>query len=400
MISGNSFQKRVRRRVTGREQIFFAATAPGLEDLCRREFLALSFPEKSLSASEGGVTFSGRVHDCYIANLHLRTANRILMRIEAFKATNFRMLKRKLADFPWELYLQPHHPYELSVSARQSRLYHTEAIAEQFKANIMGRLGNSFQDVQDDRKAGWSQKIFVRVAGDGVTVSLDSTGEHLYKRGIKTQGGKAPVRETIAAAVLQFAGYDGKEPLVDPMCGSGTFSLEGALMANHIPAGWFRQFAFEAWPFFLPERWKHIRREAEKEFLRPEKPVIFSSDQDLAVCNMLNSLIKKNELSDTVQVFHRNFFDISVSDLSNMIGKGRKGIVVINPPYGLRLGTWKESETLFTEICVKLSRDFKGWKLALIVPRRRLLRKIPFQVEKYPVFHGGLNLTLAAGMIR
>jgi putative N6-adenine-specific DNA methylase len=400
MISGNSFQKRVRRRVTGREQIFFAATAPGLEDLCRKEFLALSFPEKSLSVSEGGVTFSGRVHDCYIANLHLRTANRILMRIEAFKATNFRMLKRKLADFPWELYLQPHHPHELSVSARQSRLYHTEAVAEQFKANIMGRLGNSFQDVQDDRKAGWSQKIFVRVAGDGVTVSLDSTGEHLYKRGIKTQGGKAPVRETIAAAVLQLAGYDGKEPLVDPMCGSGTFSMEGALMANHIPAGWFRQFAFEAWPFFLPERWKHIRREAEKDFCRPEKPVIFSSDQDLEVCRMLNSLIKKNELSDTVQVFHRNFFDISVSDLSNMIGKGRKGIVVINPPYGLRLGTLKESETLFTEICVKLSRDFKGWKLALIVPRRRLLRKIPFQVEKYPVFHGGLNLTLAAGMIR
>ncbi|MBW1899095.1 MAG: hypothetical protein JRI61_08555 [Deltaproteobacteria bacterium] len=400
MISGNSFQKRVRRRVTGREQSFFAATSPGLEDLCRKEILALSFPKLSLSASEGGVAFSGRVHDCYIANLHLRTANRILMRIAAFKATNFRMLKRKLTDFPWELYLQPHHPHELSVSARQSRLYHTEAIADQFKASIMDRFEKNFQDLQDGRKAGWSQKIFVRVVGDGFTVSLDSSGDHLYKRGIKIQGGKAPVRETIAAAVLQFAGYNGKEPLVDPMCGSGTFSMEGAMMANHIPAGWYRQFAFEAWPSFRPERWKHIRREAEKKFLRPEKPVIFSSDQDAAVCSRLNNLIKKNELSDTVLAFHQNFFDISVSDLSNMIGKGRKGIVVINPPYGLRIGTRKESETLFAEICVKLSRDFKGWKLALIVPRRGLLRKIPFRVKKYPVFHGGLNLTLAAGRIR
>jgi len=400
MVSRDSFEKRLRRQVTGREQFFFAAMAPGLEDLCRRELLALSFPEKSLSASEGGVAFSGRVHDCYTANLHLRIANRILMRIAAFKATNFRMIRKKLADFPWELYLQPHHPHELAVTARQSRLYHTAAIADQFKANIMERFENSFQDLQDIRETGWSQKIFVRVVGDAFTVSMDSTGEHLHKRGIKIQGGKAPVRETIAAAVLQFAGYNGKEPLVDPMCGSGTFSLEGAMMANHIPAGWFRQFAFEAWPFFRPERWKHIRREAEKEFLRPEKPIIFSSDQDAGVCTLLNNLIKKNDLSDTVRVFHRNFFDISVSDLSNMIGNGRKGIVVVNPPYGHRLGTRKESEILFTDICLKLSRDFKGWKLALIVPRRRLLREIPFRIKKYPVFHGGLNLTLAAGKIR
>ena len=400
MISGNSFQKRVRRRVTGREQFFFAATAPGLEDLCRRELLSISIPEKSLFASEGGVAFSGRVHDCYSANLHLRTANRILMRIASFKATNFRMLRRKLADFPWELYLQPHHRHELSVSARHSRLYHTEAVADQFKANIINRFENSSQDLQDGGEAEWCQKIFVRVAGDSFTVSLDSTGDHLHKRGIKTQGGKAPVRETIAAAVLQFAGYNGKEPLLDPMCGSGTFSLEGAMLANHIPAGWFRRFAFEAWPFFSPERWRHIRREAEKEFFKPEKPVIFSSDQDLAVCRLLNDLIQKNEMSDTVRVFHRNFFDISLSDFSNMIEKGRKGVVVINPPYGLRLGTRQESETLFTEICLKLSRDFKGWKLALIVPRRRLLQKISFRIEKYPVFHGGLNLTLAVGRIR
>ncbi|MFO7560422.1 MAG: hypothetical protein R6X10_16450 [Desulfobacterales bacterium] len=400
MISGNTFQKRVRRRVTGREQVFFAATAPGLEALCGRELLALPVLGKNLSISEGGVEFSGRVHDCYTANLHLKIANRILMRIASFKATNFRMLRRKLEDFPWELYLQPNHPHELHVSARHSRLYHTEAVADQIKASIMNRLENSFQDLQNEGKAEWKQKIFVRAAGDEFTVSLDSTGEHLYKRGIKIQGGKAPVRETIAAAVLQFAGYNGKEPLVDPMCGSGTFSIEGAMMVNHIPAGWFRQFAFEAWPFFRPERWRHIRKEAEKEFFRPEKPVIFSSDQDPAVCRLLNDLIQKNELSDTMQVFHRNFFDISVSDLSNRIGSSRKGIVVINPPYGLRLGTRNESETLFSEICLKLSRDFKGWKLALIVPRRGLLRKIPFRVETYPVFHGGLNLTLAAGKIR
>jgi len=395
----NTFHKRLRRRITGREQLFFAATAPGLENLCHKEFLALSFPEKSLSVSGDGVAFSGRVHDCYTANLHLRTANRILMRIAAFKATNLRAVRRKLSDFPWELYLQPHQSYELMVSARQSRLYHTEAIADQFKAAIAGRFENIFQDFQGAGNAGKSQKIFVRVVGDAFTISMDSSGEHLHKRGIKIHGGKAPVRETIAAAVLQFAGYNGNEPLVDPMCGSGTFSLEGAMMANHIPSGWFRRFAFEVWPFFHPERWNHIRREAEKEIRRPKKPVIFSSDHDAEVCRLLNDRIQQNSLSDTVLVSHQNFFDISVSDLSNMVGRGRKGMVVINPPYGLRLGTRKESKTLFVEICVKLSRDFQGWKLAMIVPRRRLLSNIPFRVYTYPVFHGGLNLTLAAGRI-
>jgi len=395
----NSFQKRFRRQVTGREQLFFAATAPGLENLCRREFLSLSLPENGLSVSGDGITFSGRVHDCYTANLYLRTANRILMRIAAFKATNFRMVRRKLSDFPWELYLQPNQPYELRVSARRSRLYHTKAIAEQFEAAISGRFASIFQEVQDIEKAGKSQKIFVRVAGDDLTVSLDSSGEHLHKRGIKIHGSRAPVRETIAAAVLQLAGYTGKEPLVDPMCGSGTFSLEGAMMANHIPAGWFRGFAFETWPFFRPERWNHIRREAGKKIQRPEKPVIFSSDHDAEVCRLLRDRIQEKGLSDTILVSHRNFFDISVSDLSGMGGRNRKGMVVINPPYGLRLGTRKESEALFVEICRKLSRDFKGWKLAMIVPGKRLLGNMPFRVESYPVFHGGLNLILVTGRI-
>lgn len=125
------------------------------------------------------------------------------------------------------------------------------------------------------------QQLFVRAVNDQLTVSIDSSGDMLYKRGLKIQGGKAPIRETTAASILALAGYHIGEPLIDPMCGTGTFSLEGAMIANHIPAGWYRNFAFMGWPCFKPSRWKHIRREAKGRITRLTKPVIFASDTEL-----------------------------------------------------------------------------------------------------------------------
>jgi putative N6-adenine-specific DNA methylase len=350
---------------------------------------------------KGGVEFRDRVHNCYLANLKLRTANRILMRIETFRATNFRQLGKKLTDLPWELYLHKDAACAVNVTSRHSRLFHKDAIADKVKESMAERwsLANRYLE----NKQGISrfpQQIFVRAFNDRFTISIDSSGELLHKRGLKIHGGKAPIRETIAAAILAKAGYHGEEPLLDPMCGTGTFSLEGAMIANHVPAGWYRNFAFMGWPCFRPSRWEYIRREAEKSIKRINKPIIFASDKDQNICLKLEKVIRENNLSGTISVLRRDFFDLLPSDIKRLTKTERNGLVTINPPYGRRLGSKDNSEKTFIKICQKLKKDFKGWKIALIAPSRDLVKKVPFTVAAHDLFHGGLNLTFLTGRIR
>jgi putative N6-adenine-specific DNA methylase len=184
------------------------------------------------------------------------------------------------------------------------------------------------------------------------------------------------------------------------MCGTGTFSLEGAMIANHVPAGWYRNFAFMGWPCFRPSRWEYIRREAEKSIKRINKPIIFASDKDQNICLKLEKVIRENNLSGTISVLRRDFFDLLPSDIKRLTKTERNGLVTINPPYGRRLGSKDNSEKTFIQICQKLKKDFKGWKIALIAPSRDLVKKVPFTVAAHDLFHGGLNLTFLTGRIR
>jgi len=416
--------KRIKRHVIAKEMDFFAATAPGVEKLCLDELLSLAqvpdlslvqVPDlnqssvKNVKEVPGGVEFKGRLHDCYLANLQLRTANRILMRIGEFKATNFIQLEKRLADFPWELFLlgfcsnavgsslrleptdnlKPESTdriCKISVTSRHSRLYHKEAIAERFQTSISKRLAQ-FPASQFSLPA---SHLFVRAEDDHFTISLDSSGDLLYKRGIKTYSSSAPIRETIGATVLKLAGYDGKIPLIDPMCGSGTFSLEGGMIAANMPPGWFRNFAFMEWLSFRPQQWAYIKREAEKRFVKPENsPLIFASDKEKTLCDHLEKSIGEAGLSEIIQVSCKNFFDFSPAEFTD-----KTGLVVINPPYGNRIGTREESNTLIYNIYNHLKREYKGWKIAMILPEKHLARTIHFHLTSHIIHHGGLKLNL------
>lgn len=282
--SDSSLLKRIKRHVTGREKEFFAATSPGLESLCLDELKNLSLTGEAIIEPEGGVRFTGRIPDCCSANLNLRTANRILMRIGEFKATNFMQLEKRLSDFPWELYLTAGQLPGLRVAAKLSRLYHKDAVSDIFSRSIGKRLArNSASSAVKDPSI--KQQIFVRISNDRVSISIDSSGELLYKRGIKKHRATAPLRETTAAAILRLSGYDGSEPLLDPMCGSGTFSLEAAMIAQNIPAGRFRNFAFMNWPCFAPQTWEYLKRKAESGIKLISSPLIFASDTDSKACS-------------------------------------------------------------------------------------------------------------------
>ena len=267
MSTETALLKRIKRHVVGRKRNYFASVATGFERVCSKELSSLPLSAHETVATDGGVEFSGHLQDCYLANLHLRTASRILLRITAFTSTNFRQLEKKIAAIPWELYLDACSRPQIHVTTRHCRIYHTAAIANRFSEAIARHLQVPAAGDRSDLAAPSSQRIFVRGVDDRFTVSIDSSGTHLYKRGLKKHPGTAPLRETLAAASLMLAGYDPHQPLVDPMCGTGTFSLEAALMAKNIPPGWYRDFAFCRWPSYRKKRFEHLRRQAENYFV-------------------------------------------------------------------------------------------------------------------------------------
>lgn len=394
MPSETPLQKRIKRHVVGRTREFFIAVSPGFEPVCLEELQAPPLSIGTGAVVPGGIEFEGRLEDCWLANLHLRTANRILMRIGAFKAESFSQLRKNLSELPWELYLRPDDASLVHVTTAKSRLYHTDAIAERVRESLQGRFDKTRPEAEHPSPSDALQRIFVRAAADRFTVSIDSSGELLHKRRVKTQGGRAPIRETTAAAALLLAGYAGGEPLLDPMCGSGTFSIEGAMMSGGIPPGAFRSFAFMGWPSFNERRWAYLKRTTATPKTNPDDAQIFASDIDPDTCLALRKNIEKSGLSPMIDVSCRDFFDFSPGDLT-----ARKGWVAINPPYGHRLGTRRQGRDLFQSMGTHLKKAYSGWKIALVSPEPQWIDRIPFPLFRHPFSHGGLRPTLLTGKI-
>jgi putative N6-adenine-specific DNA methylase len=385
-----NLEKRIKRHVTGRRQEFFAVTLPGFQQLCADELATVSDTLAAKQVISGGVSFEGRLSDLYLAALHCRIPVRVMMRLARFKATNFGHLKGKTQEIPWELFLAEGVMPVCHVTARQSRLYHTSAIAGHIAQGIAARwseLGAAPEPCQ-------SQVLFVRLEKDAVTLSLDGCGAPLYQRGLKPHTAKAPLRETTAAGILSLAGFTPDDALIDPMCGSGTFSLEAALMAKAVPPGFHRNFAFMQWPAFRPRQWAHLQKVAGQRIRRLNHPLIQASDSDEKAVAQLRDGIIRNRMEDAITVSKADFFDLQP--------QGRppeKGVIVLNPPYGRRLTAKGSLEGQYREIAAKLKSDFKGWRVALLVPRKHLIRNLGLSLKSIPLQHGGLNLVLLVGRI-
>ena len=248
---------------------FFAVCAPGLEPFTALELSQLglvgnkpSQPEDFLTESghqfeTGGISFQGSFHDLYKANLYLRTSSRVLLRFGEFYASLFPELRRKASRLPWEKYLERGRPVALRVTCQKSRLYHEGAVADRISGAIADRLGNlpPLQKYHEDSGTDLPQLIVVRLADNHCTISIDSSGTLLHKRGYRLAVAKAPLRETLASAMVMASGWDSTSPLLDPFCGSGTIPIEAALLARRVPAGYARRFAFMDWPNFDSRLW-------------------------------------------------------------------------------------------------------------------------------------------------
>src|SRR4051812_6625037 len=212
----------------------FAATAPGLESIAAGELKSLGVKGRQ---EPGGVAFEGDLNGVYLANLWLRTASRVLLRLGRFHASTFYELERRAKKLPWADFLPATGSVEVRVTCRKSRLYHSDAVAERIlgaiarvaPAGIDVKIGAAPGEGDDEAETSSRQLIVVRIVDDQCEVSADTSGELLHRRGYRQEVARAPLRETLAAAMVLASGWDKRQPLLDPMCGSGTIPIEAAL---------------------------------------------------------------------------------------------------------------------------------------------------------------------------
>lgn len=375
--------------------IFFAVQ-PGLETLLQSEVQSLGFngPKKV----PGGVTLKGDWEDVWRANLWVRGASRILVRIGTFRALHLAQLDKRATQLPWRAFLRSGTPIQIEASCRKSKIYHSGAAAQ--------RVGEAAAKMVDAKlKDDAAVKLFVRIENDLCTVSVDTSGAPLHKRGFKQAVNKAPMRETLAAMFLRACRYKGDEPLVDPMCGSGTFVIEAAEMAMDLAPGRTRSFAFEELASFQPDAWAAMRAPAE---VSPptSRPMLFGFDRDPGAIEMSGQNADRAGVTGAVQFAQRTIGDLTPPDTtdpdsgSDAETKPRppasKGLVIINPPYGARIGNPAQLAALYKSTGKTLRERFAGWRVGLITNDDGLARatRLPFETPSAPVPHGSLRIRL------
>ncbi len=383
----SAFEKRVKRRISARVHDFFAVCPPGLKTTCMNELAKLHPDIKEIQPLPGGVAFKAKLPMGCLANLSLGSPSKILMRIAAFKAENFSALEKNIKQIDWELFLPGNAALDIQATAHKSRLYHSGAIEERARAIIEPRLFTPGKKSE--------QNLLIRADNDQFELSLDMSGDLLFKRGVKQKVMTAPLRENLAFAILKTAGFTRQDVLIDPMCGSGTFSIEAAMIQANIPPGFFRSFAVEDWPGFREKNFNHLKKQLRENFTLGTGSKIFASDIDASVLSLLTDAIDQHDFLNTIQARETDFFDIQPAQLTR-----EKGVVVLNPPYGKRLGSNMDMTHFFSEIGKKLVADFKGWRVGIIYPEKALGKVMNLPLRPMPFFHGGLDLFAGIGKIR
>ena len=343
---------------------------------------------------EGGVGFSGSHETIARANLWLRTASRITVRVASFRAHAFHELARLARAIPWERFVARGAAVRFRVTSHGSKLYHTGGIAQRLAEAVEHRLGGAprvaaaASDGSDESGDEDAQLFVVLVERDRFLVSADSSGALLHQRGYRQAVGKAPLRETIAAALLLASGWSGTTPLVDPMCGSGTIPIEGALLARRIAPGLRRRFKLLDWPEMDPSIWERVRGDAARRALSSSPVPITGSDRDAGSVEAARANAERAGVGDDVSW--------SVRALSAMDRcTTESGTIATNPPYGVRVGDAEKLRDLYARFGSVARERCPGWQLALLSANPRLDAQLQLSFEeRLRTRNGGIPVRL------
>lgn len=397
MISDRALKRRVKRNLLNEKHNYLAVTALGNEHLLKEELESLATPVEDLSVIPGGVEFTAHLDAIYEANLWLSTANRILMRLNEFSAPNTSAFYNHIARMPWEQYVGFADSLCFSVATRRSTLNHKRKVADIAASGAVSRLaGHGLNPKVTNRKSA-ALEFFVRIENNRCTISFNTSGAHLHKRGWRIASSKAPIRETIAAAVLKRVCVDGTDLIVDPFCGSGTFPIEAALNAAGYPSGGNRRFAFENAPFFNETKWSRLRNTVLKDAQFDVSKRFFGFDSDPTAITLARQNAQQAGVSEFVTF---GVTDALECDYTALRVKSHRCLLVTNLPYGTRLSTEKEVSYLTRSLANKLNEECRGWTVAIVLKNAQDLEDLRLENRaSYQFLNGGLRVSLVSGVV-
>ena len=366
-------------------QRFFAPCPRGLEAVLAGELAELG--AGNIVAAEGGVGFSGPLLLAYAVNLHSRIASRVLWHVGSGRYRSEEDVYRGVNAIDWPQLFDGALTIRVNVAAVRSPLNSLDFITLRIKDAVCDRFRSQTGVRPNVDTAQPDVRIHAFLETERFTLYVDTSGEPLFKRGARQMTGEAPLRENLAAGILKLAGWTPDQPLLDPMCGSGTFLIEALQIARGIAPGAKRNFAFEKLRSFDEAAWNRIKAQAEAQPAPNPAPAIFGSDLYGEALKLARVNLAAAGFADAVELKQANMLEISAP--------AEEGILVANPPYGVRLGEQDELAAFYPQIGDVLKKKFAGWRAYVFTADLRLPKLIGLSPSKRtPLYNGALECRL------
>lgn len=379
-------RRKGRTRPTASERLELFATVPlGGEELTAAELVKVGADD--ISVVRGGVSFCGNTASLYRALLQLRTASRLLLQLTRFPCSSPEELYDGIYQIDWSEHLNSRMTLAVDCSLRDSAITHSGFAALKAKDAVVDQLRkkNGSRPNVDTKTP--DLRINLHIAKNICTVSLDAAGEPLDRRGWRLNRNDAPLRETLAAAIMQHTGWDGATPLIDPMCGSGTLLLEGVSMALKRPAGAGRRFGIMKWHSFDNRLWQEILKEEQSKGEDTLSVPVLGFDRDPQAIITCRENARRAGLAWQIAFDRQEFDDLQPN--------GHQGLLVMNPPFGVRMGDKAGLEKVYSRIGEVLKRRFTGWTAYILAADMGLARHIGLKpARRFVLFNGPLECRL------
>ncbi len=366
-------------------QRFFAPCPRGLEAVLADELSSLD--AEAIATTDGGVGFGGSVALAYAVNLHSRIASRVLWQVGSGRYRTEEDVYRGAHALDWPQWFDASRTIRVNVAAVRSPLNSLDFITLRIKDAVCDRFRTQTGVRPSVDTAQPDVRIHAFLETDRFTLYLDTSGEPLFKRGARQSAGEAPLRENLAAGILKLAGWTPDVPLLDPMCGSGTFLIEAMQIARAIAPGAHRTFAFEKLRNFDAATWETLKAAAAARSAPNFSPAIFGSDLYGDALKRARVNLAEAGFADAVELKQANMLEISAPAV--------QGVLVTNPPYGVRLGELDELAAFYPRMGDVLKKKFAGWRAYVFTADLRLPKLIGLTPSRRtPLYNGALECRL------
>lgn len=362
---------------------FFASTPKGLTEALEKELTELQL--KVIERTAGGVFFEANWEGAYKANLHSRVASRILKPVLDFTAYQPEELYNQILRHDFTKYIKPHQTISIDATVKDSMMHDQRFVAMKVKDAVVDQFRQKFGVRPDVDNIHADLRIHVRAMKNRFMVALDLSGDSLFKRGYRREVGEAPLKENLAAGLLMLTEWDRKTPLVDFMCGSGTFLIEGAMMALNIAPGLERsRFGFQNWLNFEEDVWNRLVEEAMEQELSDLDFKLYGYDIDKKVLANAKDNAKRAGVDHVIE-FKRE-------PVATVEAPAPAGLAVVNPPYGARIGDEDNLRDVYRDLGFTLKHRFKGWDCWILSGNKDLIMDLKLKsTRKHFVFNGNIE---------